>query len=674
MADIISDITGRPLVSGLEGARRRKGERISSVTTPKSVLNKKETDKLAGVNSKFLRGDKLSEKEEEVLSVARKEGLLAETTFMQRLGARVTGERGLENLQDISGLSSDILTPVGALKFLSKINPAGRAANLVGTGAAAALSDFFIKQGLIKGEEKPSKLQAAISGTAEVVLPGAVKGAQAGGRALKNLFTIEKKEFKAGGEETAEFLLAKGGTVDLARTFQSDILDFMDGVATVGIFSRGTMREAGQKRQDILEEAVLEFSRKYVREGTPIALAKTISQAIKKNVEFADDLRRRKYLNLDAGALNLKGNQVDLSFIGKGRVSFTDAAEILENVSIANGKTIRSKMRRAANSLDAGVSNPLTKAEEKELREMFVDLGQDVGSADSIIASTNAKRAKQTAASFSDDLEFALEFTDRNAKLFMDNNVREIANTNPAMFFTDFFREGNTETVVAVMKMVDSKGKSILTDTQKNGLRAQFLTQINPGSGETMGIIARSSKSVPGGFELIGERLAKNIDNFEKGVGLPASQALFGPGGMERLKQLARFAKVLQAKAPEKTGAMAIMLGTPGAVSTITAGAASLAMGLPLPTMIGFGTAGFIIMGPKVFANFLNSPKVFNQVLKGAEKRLDNPVDLAFFLSTAVAQMQAAGINAKIQTAEDLRRIRATPPISGAGTRTSLTQ
>ena len=693
-------------------------------------LTKEEQDFVSGLRQEQSRGN-LSNQDRQLLSDLEDAGDIPKRGMIDVLSEQTSGKVGTENAKSIGGVGTDMSGAYAGKVALGKLfGSKGKLLTRGAQGIGAALADFFGNQGAIQGVpmEDRSIAQSAVSGVSEVVIPGAIDGVKAVGKALNsirksspgaegsllatpgNFFRnligrkgptpsrtptsvpgesdvamesgafIEGQAAKVrkgtlsseGLAETTTKRIQEGKLVtSMSRQFSNRFVDLMDGVATGSIFGQKSMFDLALATQDILENKVTEFSRKFISTLTPKETAQFASQAIKGNVEFASSLRKANFIKLDFLSSKVDDfGGVDLSKFGKGEVSFAKAAEIADKASSANATKIKREMFKAAKKLDKSRTKVLSDSEKSELREQISDVPELAGNMDKIMASVS---------SANESLTKALAFGEKTARLFNTTAIKDVARTSPELFLEELYKSGRPDTIKAVMNLTDEFGKPVLSEKLKLGIRAAFLGTIKRGRSNS-GLLDEASTRVGNVNVLIGTKLNDLISKFEGFGGEATSRALFPGTGLQPLKKMANFLEVQQRRGMDQTGSMSFLMKAPSAIESGVGSAFNIAGGTlgaagifdtvqggdittSALTMVGAGT---ILFTPKGMAMFLSNKKTLDTLLNGATKLSKSPSKLAEFFNTTMAQTLAQQFNATY-IAEAPEDETALAPVSGAG-------
>ena len=587
-------------------------------------------------------------------------------------------------------------------------------------GLGAAGANYFGSQGGIQDRppEDRSLTEAGISGLAEPVGPmvgsGLVKTAktvatpfQAAGDFFRRLIGKSEQESTV-AKEAGEFLekeaanirtgktpidpedfsestlkrIEKSGGKDatlfhsLSRRFKSRWIELMDGIATPSLLGQQTMNNLATASQEILENSIGQFYKQFSSTMSPGDLAPLLHGLVKQNVEYFDRIRLANFAKLDiiADGVNLKYGKewlpfkgVDLSILGRNTpVTFEKAAALAEKASPSNAILIKRKMFDAVKKIDkarnkpSGVSgNPtragLSEAQEDTLFEKLTSKPYNYTDAEATFAMKDFLGGKET-------LTKALAFSEKNAKLFKDTAIRDLARKNPEAFLDELFKSGRPDTIKSVMKMTNEAGEPILTKEMKTNIRAAFLGTMkrDPNAPVVKGLLERASERVGGVNRISGKRLTDEIDKFEGTMGEKTSFALFPGVGLKPLKRLASFLEVQQQGLQDKTGAMSFILQAPSAISDVARSSLRLGGAVAVGGGLGYGAAtddygaigftmagaGAILYSPKQMAQFLNNPKTLDVLLNGIKKRMHDPSRMRSFFTTFGNQLAAEGTKA----------------------------
>lgn len=610
-------------------------------------LNEEQFRKLTELQSRANSGDILSEKETSALNEAEDIGVLPKRDIVDRVGAQLQGETGLENLESAASLGVEVGGATGGAILGAQVPvplPLRPITTLVGAGIGAMGGNILAQLG-IQGKEELDIAETGLAGGLEVLFPGVGKIAQAtfrkGKEALRGLSGAGKKPtpFKsATAEDLARETQKAGVSVPLATVFEGRLLSTMDSIASKSLTGGGLMSKQTQSTQQFLEKRVENFAEKFTSEASPLDVARQLQKALKGDVQTFRDLRNKMYSRLDTASFQKEGAKVDLDFMGKGSVSFKEAAQILEGAT--NSKLIpriKGEMRKSARRLDSKqvrVDEGAAQAKFSENRFLAEELAEI------------SSRANLTSPStFLDDLNIAFDLTEKMGQKFNQTLIRELAETSPESLLDVMLKQGKPDTIRAVFKAKDLDGNTLLSDDLKNGIRSVFLGL----KGEGTGLLSRAAEVHNGVQRINGKKLLSEITKFEGSIGKGVSMALFPGTGLEGTKRFGRMLEVLQGSRGEGTGAMAMFLQLPSAVQMLiggglVAGATAVSGGeVGTSTIIGLAGAGTIVFGPKALAKMLTNPKTFNNFAKGFEKRLNKPDDMVFYLTTIAAQMAKEG-------------------------------
>lgn len=610
-----------------------------------------ETSQLEKLKEKSLSGESMTDKEFQALEQAEEAGLIEGRGVGEKVLSTLKGERGMENLKDVGGFGAEIGGSIAGIKAgalagarLPLPPPLRVLTSLTGAGIGA-MGGNVLKQLGIEGKEELNTTETGLAGVLEFILPGAGKLAQAGfksGSKLINKLSGADEtptSFKSSrAEDLATETRKAGVTVPLASVFEGKLLSTLDSLASKSLTGSGTMKKQGQKVQDFLEERIDKFASKFRTDATPMEVSKQIQRAIKGDVQVFNDLRNKLYGRLDLASFQREGAKVDLEFMAKGRVSFKEAAKILqESTGSKLTPKIKSEMLKSARRLDS--APPPTQAQKARFSENSA-LAEE-------LAEIEGRATLDSSVTFVDDLKIAFDLTEKMGEKFNQTLLKEIAESKPEQLLDLLFNTGKSDTIAAVMKMKDIHGKALLSEDTKNGIRAVFLGL----KGEGGGLLGKATKSVDGVDRIDGKKLLSEIAKFEGRIGKGVSQALFPGTGLEGVKRFGEMLQILQGSRGEGAGAMALFLQTPGAVASVAVTVAGAVAGEDIfntTTGLGLAGAGVILLGPMALAKMLTNPKTFEKFAKGFEKRMSRPDDLMFYLTTIAAQMAKEGDDVRV--------------------------
>jgi len=633
-------------------------------------LKVKQIETLKTLQEKFKRGDVLSGKEEEALSLAEEEGLVEERGILDSVGAQFRGEKGRETgvgavslLQEVSGAGGGL--KAGA-KLASKIplpGPLGAITRFglktVGAGAGASGGNVLAQLG-IQGKEEADLGETALAGLFEAVFPivgkAVVSGFKAAGKGvvsiaklrvgkdignskiLQRLAGVGNKPtpFKSpAAEDLARETQKAGVTVPLATVFEGKLLSTMDSLASKSLTGSTGMTSQTKTTQEFLESRIEDFAAKFTRSASPLEIATQLQKALRDDLTTFKSLRNKIIGRLDIASVGREGAKVDLSGIGKGSVSFKEALSIIEEVKSPKiTSKVKAAMLKSARKLDttsAPIDEELAKLDFPENKFITEELEK-----------IRAKEALQSSVDFVDDVRITFDLTERMGAKFNHTIIERLANTKPEEVLDLLLSTGRPDTVRTLFKMKDIDGKPLLSEDIKDGIRAVFLGLKGKGGG----LLSRAADSKGAVTIIDGKKLLGDIARFEKLLGKGASMALFPGTGLEGVKRFGKMLEVLQSSRGEGSGAMALFLQTPGAVASVAIIAGGIVTGEDVfntTTMLGLAGAGTILLGPKALTKMLTNPKTFDAFAKGFEKRLKRPDDLTFYLSTIAAQMAKDG-------------------------------
>jgi hypothetical protein len=230
------------------------------------------------------------------------------------------------------------------------------------------------------------------------------------------------------------------------------------------------------------------------------------------------------------------------------------------------------------------------------------------------------------------------------------------------------FKDGNSDTLRAVMSLKDEAGEYVLSKEQKDGVRAAWLGTIQgKGTMGASGILTKATRpnvNISTIRELDGHKLMKVLEDAEGTMGDDFGKAMFPNGGFKDLKKFAKYLQSQQNKSQGAMGAMSIALGTPDALrklaatSIVVGSGAFLAsteggIGNNLQTYITVTGAGTLLLGPKGLAAFLNNPKTRDALLNGIKEKSKNLAELKKYMGHVVAQTMAKQFGATFVSEED---------------------
>jgi len=639
-------------------------------------LKVKQIETLKTLQEKFTRGDILSIKEEQALSLAEEEGLIEKRGILESVGTQFRGEKrkatgvtGISLLQEVSGAGGGL--KAGA-KLASKL-PLPLPLKAIGAVGGAMGGNILAQLG-IQGKEEIDTKETAMSGLLEAVFPVVGKAVVSGFKSAgKGVVSVVKRRvgqdigksrilqrlagassrpapFKSPvAKDLARETQKAGIVVPLAAVFEGKLLSTMDSLASKSLTGSLGMAKQTRTTQELLESSIEAFATKFTLSASPLEIAKQLHKALNDDLTTFTSLRNKMVNRLDIAALGREGAKIDLSFMGRESVSFKEALSILKATKSRKFiSKIKGAMLKSAKRLD---STPIT-VDPDVAKAAFPEnsfLAKE-------LAEIEARQTLQSSGSFIEDVRIALGLTDKMGAKFNQTIIKRLANTNPEELLDLLLSTGRPDTVRTLFRMKDIDGKPLLSEDTKDGIRAVFLGL----KGEGGGLLSRASETVGAVTIIDGKKLLADIAKFEKLLGKGASMALFPGTGLQGVKRFGRMLEVLQSSRGEGSGAMALFLQTPGAVASIAITVAGAVAGedvLNTTTMLGLAGAGTILLGPKALTKMLTNPKTFEAFAKGFEKRLKRPDDLTFYLSTIAAQMAKDGDDVQFVDQEETEEL-----------------
>jgi hypothetical protein len=593
----------------------------------------------------------------------------------------------------------------------------GWLANKGAAALSAMLSDRYLNQGLIHGvpPEEMSGLQTGLSGAAEVVVPPAmratgqmIKGAggvvgdilqpltkRVGDSNIGNFFRqligkapVENPDFSVQAGDFIEKQAEKIRTGERANTDISEasmswiesgklstrvatevnhrLIELFDGIANASFFGGKPMETLRKAGGELLESGVNDFVARFKTNMTPGELSKFVRNAVRKNIKYAEGLRAFKFKALDIKGKGIEGFRgVDLSNIvgGKGDFSFREAVKHMDAADPKTKAKILKKILKAADEIDRGKPSEIMQSADDLIQE-FLDTPGVTGNKEWIKAQVSGESAKSL-------VEKAIAFNAKNAELINNTSIRSIANSDPEMLLGKLFQDGKPDTLNAVLKLKDSKGKLVLNETHRNSLRAAWLGTAG-GKASKMGksgILTEASDIVKGVYVLNGVKLERILNNAEGRMGTGVGRALFpGVGKESGFGTLRKFAKFLQSQQRDSggVGAIAFVLGAPSAMQSLVRIGAVATAGVVtgvvtdnhLTTFMTVVGAGTLLFSPKGMAAFLANPKTRHALLNGIKKNSNRGVDHLFkYMQSATAQALAKSFGATYVSNEEMAEL-----------------
>jgi hypothetical protein len=518
----------------------------------------------------------------------------------------------------------------------------GKIAKYGVTGATMgleALATFFADQGAqaLTGQDmdiEESKTAAKYSLGGNVAFRAGRKGFNLfrGGTPLEDLTNPPAWR---GFQRTATLAREKGIRVAAPpqNVRRSVALDISYSIAKEAPLGSGTISTGRRTLDKVYHGFIENFTRQFIKVGDSESIGTQVKYLLTDATSYTQGHRARLMGELDdlADGVGL----VDLSKLKKGNaVTFVDAVEMLDNASPRMTDDIIAAMKEATNSLisqgdsllDQVLKSPQY-ADNAGLRAEIVKVASQAGKKPSM----NKEELRAI-------VDAGVMFSSKNSDALQFEMITELAKKKPA----EILAHMSTDPTMLRSAMRLISGQKGLADN----VRAAFLGGTKSGDG----LLGASSVFTENGWVLDPEKLLTNIREFRKVAG-KSEFALFPETGLAGLEELAEEFVALTAVRGSKAGTMSIFLQTPAAVATL----GSIPFGVPITVAVG--GAGIILMGPKVAANVLTSPKWVKRLVEGVKEFGDDDLKRTQYFQKLVSQMIAAKFNVSWVT-EERQKVR----------------